>query len=208
MSVFASQVNSLVRFIGGALGSFETTFKNGKDGAIAESNGLRPLGHLFDAIVKSCTFEPATTPAQLAAEMRRIERQNKLLEQTKEQFDSLPDLPPKPDESWGEGKKALYDRCSEWNAEIEELNRHQKNFQPLGGLIVGGSIATIMLTMSHWAFDTSLPRALRDQAKLVTKTGVLGSYGGLTLGAARGWQLHSTFGGFRFKDVTCSDERI
>lgn len=208
MSVFASQVNSLVRFIGGALGSFETTFKNGKDGTIAESNGLRPLGHLFDAIVKSCTFEPANTPAQLAAQMEQIGRQNKLLEQTKEQFDHLPDLPKTRDESWGEEKKELYDRCSEWNAAIEELNRHQKNFQPLGGLIVGGSIATIMLTMSHWAFDTFLPRAFRDHAKLVTKTGVLGSYGALTLGATQGWQRHSTFGGFRFKDVACSDDRI
>ena len=195
MAAIVGPADALMKAAGKLVGNFKVQMRYKEDEN--DINALNALGLVINNIVASCTFRPPKSASELRVEFRLITLQNDSIGVDK--FGDLTTLPAdlrEPNDSRLHAE--VYHRAQLYNAQIAELQRHQDNFNPVGGLAAAGVVILLAYSVANWIGNTFIPYMIRENYKLGTKCMAGGTTVILSKEAVEGWarmtdgQLRST----------------
>jgi len=195
MAAIVGPADALMKAAGKLVGNFKVQMRYKEEEN--DVNALNALGLVINNIVSSCTFRPPKTASELRVEFHLISMQNDAIGLNK--FDDLTTLPAtleSPNDT--EAHEEVYHRARLYNAQIAELQRHQDNFNPVGGLAAAGVVILLAYSVANWIGNTFIPYMIRENYKLGTKCMAGGTTVILTKESVEGWarmtdgQLRST----------------
>lgn len=195
MAAIVGPADALMRAAGKLVGNFKVQMRYKEDEN--DVNALNALGLVINNIVASCTFRPPKTASELRVEFHLITLKNDAIGADK--FGDLTALPltlEDPNDTAAHAE--VYHRAQLYNAQIAELQRHQDNFNPVGGLAAAGVIILLAYSVANWVGNTFIPYMIRENYKLGTKCMAGGTTVILSKEAVEGWarmtdgQLRST----------------
>ena len=98
----------------------------------------------------------------------------------------------------------VYHRALLYNAQTAELQRHQDNFNPVGGLAAAGVVILLAYSVANWVGNTFIPYMIRENYKLVAKCMAGATMVILTKEAVEGW-ARMTDGQLRNTHIECRE---
>jgi hypothetical protein len=201
MAAIVGPADALMKAAGRLVGNFKVQMRYTEEEK--DINALNALGLVINNIVSSCTFRPPKTASELRVEFRLITLQNESIGEDK--FGDLTTLPVKLEEPNNTRQHAeVYHRALLYNAQAAELQRHQDNFNPVGGLAAAGVVILLAYSVANWVGNTFIPYMIRENYKLVAKCMAGATMVILTKEAVEGW-ARMTDGQLRSTHIECRD---
>lgn len=201
MAAIVGPADALMKAAGKLVGNFKVQMRYKEDEN--DVNALNALGLVINNIVASCTFRPPKSASELRVEFHLITLQNDAIGVTK--FGDLTTLPAALDSpNDTRAHEEVYHRAQLYNAQVAELQRHQDNFNPVGGLAAAGVVILLAYSVANWIGNTFIPYMIRENYKLGAKCMAGGTTVILTKEAVEGW-ARMTDGQLRSTHRECRD---
>ena len=175
---------AIVATFGKLVGNFRVEMNYDRDEN--DFHELNTLGRMVNNIVSRCTFRPPKTASEIRLEYKLLEHQNSMLGEYG--FEDLRN-PPRtlqghydtPEHSEICRKGCLL------KIQAAELQRHQENFNPVGGLAAAGVVILLAYSVANWVGNTFIPYMIRNNFKLGAKCMAGATILMLTKESVEGW---------------------
>ncbi|NRA90132.1 MAG: hypothetical protein HRU43_03255 [Simkaniaceae bacterium] len=199
MQALLGPVDKFMSAVGKMTGEFdvEMAHRRGED-----RNSLTAVGLLINNIISSCVFRPPKTPTEIRVEHALLAKQNANLP-PKDRLEGLEHFPAPNEDEHTPKKYELLCKLELHQANKAELERHQENFNPIGGLTAAALLLLTAQSVSNWVGNNFVPYIVRENFKLGTKCMSGSTMFVLILESIQGWARH-TDGQKRTVSVRCS----
>jgi hypothetical protein len=185
MQALLGPADKFMSAVGKMTGKFDVEMQHRR--GEEDRNSLTAVGLLINNIISSCVFRPPKTPSEIRVEQALLARENAALDKP---FMDLYNLPREQDEFTLQMHQLAH-KLELHAANKAELERHQRNFNPIGGLTAAALLLLTAQSVSNWVGNNFVPYIVRENFKLGTKCMTGSTMFVLILESIQGWARHT-----------------
>ena len=201
MQALLGPADKFMSAVGKMTGKFDVEMEHRR--GEKDRNSLTAVGLLINNIISSCVFRPPKTPSEIRVEHALLAIENQNLP-SKERLGGLEHFPAPNQDEHSPKKYELLCKLNLHAANKAELERHQRNFNPIGGLTAAALLLLTAQSVSNWVGNNFVPYIVRENFKLGTKCMSGTTMFVLILESIQGWARH-TDGQKRTVSAQCCD---